>query len=77
VDYRRIEPNAPLPFNANSFDIATANAVLEHVGSFEKQVLFVGELCRVARRVFVTVPNKFFPVENHTALPLAHYQPHT
>ena len=51
--------------------------MLEHVGSFEKQVLFVGELCRVARRVFITVPNKFFPVEHHTALPLAHYQPHT
>ena len=50
--------------------------MLEHVGSFEKQVLFVGELCRVARRVFITVPNKFFPVEHHTALPLAHYQPH-
>ena len=40
-------------------------------------MLFVGELCRVARRVFITVPNKFFPVEHHTALPLAHYQPHT
>ena len=77
MDYRRIEPNASLPFEANCFDIATANAVPEHVGSFEKQVLFVGELCRVARRVFITVPNKFFPVEHHTALPLAHYQPHT
>ena len=77
VNYRRIEPNTSLPFDATSFDIATANAVLEHVGSFEKQVLFVGELCRVARRVFITVPNKFFPVEHHTALPLAHYQPHT
>ena len=77
VNYRRIEPNTSLPFDATSFDIATSNAVLEHVGSFEKQVLFVGELCRVARRVFITVPNKFFPVEHHTALPLAHYQPHT
>jgi len=76
VNYRRIEPNTSLPFDANRFDIATANAVLEHVGSFEKQVLFVGELCRIARRVFISVPNKFFPVEHHTALPLVHYHPH-
>jgi Methyltransferase domain len=73
ANYRQIEPNTSLPFGANAFDIVTANAVLEHVGSFEKQVLFVGELCRVARRVFITVPNKFFPVEHHTALPLAHF----
>ena len=77
IAYRQIEPNKSLPFEANAFDIAASNAVLEHVGSFEKQVVFVGELCRVARRVFITVPNKFFPVEHHTALPLAHYQPHT
>jgi hypothetical protein len=33
----------------------------------------VKELCRVAKRVFVSVPNRFFPVEHHTAMPLAHY----
>ena len=44
VAYRQIEPNTSLPFEANTFDIAASNAVLEHVGSFEKQVLFVGEL---------------------------------
>ncbi|MGB6315114.1 MAG: methyltransferase domain-containing protein, partial [Pseudolabrys sp.] len=57
IAYRQIEPNKSLPFEANAFDIAASNAVLEHVGSFEKQVVFVGELCRVARRVFITVPN--------------------
>ena len=63
-----------LPFDDGSFDIATANAVLEHVSSFENQSLFVRELCRVAQRVFISVPNQFFPIEHHTALPLAHYQ---
>src|SRR5262249_16288575 len=77
VDYRRIEPNASLPFDANSFDIAAATALLDHLRSLGKQVPFVGEVCRVACRVFITVPNKCFPVEHHTALPLAHYQPHT
>ena len=50
-----------------------SNAVLEHVGSFDNQLFFVRELCRVARRVFISVPNRFFPIEPHTALPLAHY----
>jgi hypothetical protein len=74
VDYIRIEPNARLPFDDNSFDIATSNAVLEHVGGFEHQSLFVHELCRVAQRVFISVPNRYFPIEHHTALPLVHYE---
>jgi hypothetical protein len=74
VDYVRIEPNARLPFDDDSFEIATSNAVLEHVGSFGHQALFVHELCRVARRVFISVPNRYFPIEHHTALPLVHFE---
>ena len=73
VDYVRVGPNVPLPFDDNTFDVATSNAVLEHVGSFESQALFVRELCRVARRVFISVPNRFFPIEHHTAVPIVHY----
>ena len=73
ITYRRIEPNARLPFNDDAFDIATANAVLEHVGSHENQRLFVSELARVSRRAFITVPNRFFPIEHHTAIPLLHF----
>jgi SAM-dependent methyltransferase len=71
--YRRIEPNARLPFDDDSFDIAVSNAVLEHVGSFQNQAQFVAEMCRVAKRVFISVPNRGFPVEHHTAIPFAHY----
>ena len=73
VAYVRVAPNVPLPFDDNSFDVATSNAVLEHVGSFKHQALFVRELCRVARRVFISVPNRFFPIEHHTGVPIAHY----
>jgi hypothetical protein len=71
--YCKISPHAPLPFPNKRFAIATANAVLEHVGGRREQVEFLAELCRVARRVFVSVPHRFFPVEHHTALPLVHY----
>jgi hypothetical protein len=73
VTYRRIAANQSLPFAARSFAIATSNAVLEHVGSATNQASFVAELMRVANRVFITVPNRFFPVEHHTAIPLLHY----
>lgn len=69
----RIDANRPLPFADGAFSIATSNAVLEHVGSHDAQVTFVRELARVARKVFVTVPNRFFPVEHHTAIPFLHY----
>jgi SAM-dependent methyltransferase len=71
--YMRIEPNRPLPFADHSFAIATSNAVLEHVGSPANQTAFVAELARVARTVFITVPNRYFPVEHHTAVPLLHF----
>lgn len=73
VRYVRIEANKPLPFDDFRFDIATANAVLEHVGSRQHQKLFVAELCRVAKRVFISVPHRYFPVEHHTAIPFLHY----
>jgi hypothetical protein len=76
IDYVRIEANQRLPFGDKSFAVATANAVLEHVGSLDAQAAFVAELCRVGSRVFISVPNRFFPVEHHTALPIAHYQSH-
>ena len=73
VNYVRIEPNVRLPFGDGSFDIATSNAVLEHVGSAQNQSFFVSELCRVAARVFISVPNRLFPIEHHTGLPMVHY----
>jgi hypothetical protein len=64
-----------LPFEDDSFDIAFSNAVLEHVGRREEQRRFVRELCRVAPRVFVSTPNRRFPVEVHTLVPFLHWLP--
>jgi Methyltransferase domain len=65
-----------LPFDDGTFDLGFSNAVVEHVGGGrEGQRRFVHELCRVARRVFVTTPNRFFPLEVHTLVPFAHWLP--
>jgi SAM-dependent methyltransferase len=64
-----------LPFADGEFEVGFSNAVVEHVGGREAQVAFVHELCRVARRVFVTTPNRWFPLEVHTLLPVVHWLP--
>jgi hypothetical protein len=65
-----------LPFADGEFELGFSNAVVEHVaGGREGQRQFMHELCRVARRVFVTTPNRFFPLEVHTLLPFAHWLP--
>jgi Methyltransferase domain len=65
-----------LPFADGEFDLGFSNAVVEHVaGGRDGQRRFVHEMCRVARRVFVTTPNRWFPLEVHTLLPLVHWLP--
>jgi hypothetical protein len=65
-----------LPFSDSSFDYVHSSAVIEHVGSHRNQTELLRELWRVARRgIFVTTPNRWFPIEVHTVLPLVHYLP--
>ena len=64
-----------LPFADGEFDVVFSNAVIEHVGGRERQRRFVSEAIRVGRRVFMTTPNRRFPVEVHTRLPFVHWLP--
>jgi SAM-dependent methyltransferase len=64
-----------LPFADGEFDIVFSNAVIEHVGGEDDQRRFVREALRVGRQAFVTTPNRRFPVEVHTLLPLVHWLP--
>src|SRR5579871_203294 len=65
-----------LPFADGEFDVGYSNAVVEHVaGGRPGQRRFVGELCRVARRVFVATPNRWFPIDPHTLLPFVQWLP--
>lgn len=65
-----------LPFAEGTFDFVHSSAVLEHVGGRNRQLQFLCELWRVAREgIFVTTPNRWFPIEFHTVLPLLHWLP--
>jgi SAM-dependent methyltransferase len=72
---RIVADGRALPFADGEFDVGFSNAVVEHVGGHDDQVAFVHELCRVAKRVFVTTPNRWFPLEVHTLLPVVHWLP--
>jgi SAM-dependent methyltransferase len=64
-----------LPFADGEFDVVFSNAVIEHVGGRERQRRLVSEALRVGRRVFLTTPNRWFPIEVHTRLPFVHWLP--
>lgn len=63
------------PFEDNKFDFGWSNAVLEHVGDIDKQIFFIKEIKRTCKKAFLTTPNKYFPIEVHTRIPILHYLP--
>ena len=63
------------PFADKEFDIAWSNAVIEHVGDYNSQSLFLSELLRTSKTIFITTPNRWFPIEVHTRLPFLHFLP--
>ncbi len=66
-----------LPFEDKEFDILFCSAVIEHVGTREDQRFFLQECLRVSKRVFITTPNRWFPIEMHSGMPLLHWLPWT
>jgi hypothetical protein len=64
-----------IPLPDGYFDYGICNAVVEHAGTRAQQIALVSEVCRVCRCVLFTTPNKRFPVELHTWLPLLHWLP--
>jgi ubiquinone/menaquinone biosynthesis C-methylase UbiE len=65
-----------MPFENNTFDLVFSSAVIEHVGSNINQSKFISECYRVAKKyIFITTPNRYYPIELHTAIPLIHWLP--
>jgi ubiquinone/menaquinone biosynthesis C-methylase UbiE len=61
------------PFEDKSFEWAYSNAVIEHVGDYKRKLRFLREMVRVAKNVFFTTPNKYFPVDAHTMVFFLHW----
>jgi len=65
-----------LPFPDKSIDWVFSNAVIEHVGTWQDQMMMATEIQRVARKgYFIATPNRFFPIDPHTYLPFFHLLP--
>jgi len=71
----QIMPDHALPFPDAHFDVGFSSAVLEHAGGTRQQLFFVQELLRTCQSVFLTTPDRAFPIEVHTFLPLVHWLP--
>jgi SAM-dependent methyltransferase len=65
-----------MPFENNTFDLVFSSAVIEHVGSQINQHKFISECFRISKKyIFITTPNRYYPIELHTAIPLIHWLP--
>ena len=69
----RLRPHQALPFPDAYFDVGFSSAVLEHVGGAAQQRFVIQELLRTCRSVFLTTPDRAFPIEMHTFLPVLHW----
>lgn len=73
--YVKNYPHEALPFKDKQFDILFCSAVLEHVGTRKNQKFFLKECMRISKKIFITTPNRYFPLEMHTFLPFLHWLP--
>jgi hypothetical protein len=65
-----------IPLKNNSFDIVISNATIEHVGNKRNQTKFIKEAVRLSKKlVFISTPNRYFPIDFHTLIPLIHWFP--
>ena len=59
-----------------SSDLVISNATIEHVGGELKQKKMIENIIKLAKKIFIiTTPNRFYPIELHTKIPLIHWLP--
>ncbi|MBN1816826.1 MAG: methyltransferase domain-containing protein [Sedimentisphaerales bacterium] len=71
----RVGDACELPWPDDFFDIVYSNAVIEHVGNYDRQKKMASEIMRVSRTWFVTTPNRWYPFEFHMRLPFVTWLP--
>ena len=59
-----------------SSDLVVSNATIEHVGNTLNQKKMLENVIKLTKKIFViTTPNRFYPIELHTKIPLIHWFP--
>ncbi|QIZ20787.1 hypothetical protein E5R92_03180 [Candidatus Pelagibacter giovannonii] len=59
-----------------SSDLVISNATIEHVGGVLNQKKMIENIIKLTKKIFViTTPNRFYPIELHTKIPLIHWFP--
>ena len=59
-----------------SSDLVISSATIEHVGNEKNQVKMIENMINLSKKYFViTTPNRFYPIDFHTKLPLIHWLP--
>ena len=62
--------------NALKSDLVISSATIEHVGSLKNQIAKVDNMISLSKKyVVISTPNRFYPIELHTKLPLLHWLP--
>lgn len=75
-DFELLEFNGTnFPIFSKKFEFAFSNAVIEHVGPYEKQRLWLFEISKITNKLFITTPNRWLPFETHSTTFFFHWFP--
>lgn len=63
------------PSFENKFDFAFSNAVIEHVGDYDKQLKWLSGISGICNTLVITTPNRWLPFETHSMTFFIHWFP--
>jgi len=57
-------------------DLVLSNATIEHVGNSKNQLQMISNIIKLTKKNFLLImPNRYYPVDFHTQIPLIHWFP--
>ncbi len=62
-------------FDNQEYDIVYSNSLLEHLNTFDRQLMVADEMRRIGKHYFVQTPNYYFPMEPHFLFPFFQFMP--
>ena len=55
-------------------DLVISSAAIEHVGNKSNQIKMIENIIKLTNKIFIiTTPNRYYPIDFHTKLPLIHW----